>query len=196
MLRLLPGLLAAVLVGCVTINIYFPEAAAQQAADRIIDEVRGEVPASDTGAMLPAPAELLELAARAGRALAEVIVPAAHAQADFDARSPAATALEQSLKKRFPAIRPYLDAGAVGLTSAGLLEIRDRNAVALKERNAVRQLVAEQNADWEALYKEIARINKHPDWIDQIRQVFAQRWVAKARSGWYYRDAGGAWRQK
>jgi hypothetical protein len=26
-------------VGCVTINIYFPAAAAEQAADRIIDEV-------------------------------------------------------------------------------------------------------------------------------------------------------------
>lgn len=30
---------AAILAGCVTINIYFPAAAAEQAADRIIDEV-------------------------------------------------------------------------------------------------------------------------------------------------------------
>lgn len=30
---------AAVLAGCVTINIYFPAAAAERAADRIIDEV-------------------------------------------------------------------------------------------------------------------------------------------------------------
>ena len=30
---------AAVLSGCVTINIYFPAAAAEKAADRIIDEV-------------------------------------------------------------------------------------------------------------------------------------------------------------
>jgi len=30
---------AAVLAGCVTINIYFPAAAAEKAADRIIDEV-------------------------------------------------------------------------------------------------------------------------------------------------------------
>ena len=29
----------AVLAGCVTINIYFPAAAAEKAADRIIDEV-------------------------------------------------------------------------------------------------------------------------------------------------------------
>lgn len=30
---------AAVLAGCVTINIYFPAAAAQKAADKIIDDV-------------------------------------------------------------------------------------------------------------------------------------------------------------
>jgi len=30
---------ALTLVGCVTINIYFPAAAAEKAADRIIDEV-------------------------------------------------------------------------------------------------------------------------------------------------------------
>ena len=30
---------AVVLVGCVTINIYFPAAAAQTAADKVIDEV-------------------------------------------------------------------------------------------------------------------------------------------------------------
>lgn len=43
-------LAAAVLgTGCVTINIYFPAAAAEKAADRIIDEVwqlkRGDAPA-------------------------------------------------------------------------------------------------------------------------------------------------------
>ena len=32
-------LLAALAGGCVTINIYFPAAAAERAADRIIDEV-------------------------------------------------------------------------------------------------------------------------------------------------------------
>jgi hypothetical protein len=39
--RALAGLLlaAALSAGCVTINIYFPAAAAEKAADRIIDEV-------------------------------------------------------------------------------------------------------------------------------------------------------------
>ncbi len=45
---------ALICAGCVTINIYFPAAAAEKAADRIIDEVwqlkRGETPAPETPA--------------------------------------------------------------------------------------------------------------------------------------------------
>jgi hypothetical protein len=39
MARLLLLAAGAVLAGCVTINIYFPAAAAEKAADKIIDEV-------------------------------------------------------------------------------------------------------------------------------------------------------------
>lgn len=37
--RLAMAVTAALITGCVTINIYFPAAAAEKAADRIIDEV-------------------------------------------------------------------------------------------------------------------------------------------------------------
>lgn len=39
LLRCSGALAAVLLVGCVTINIYFPAAAAEKAADKIIDEV-------------------------------------------------------------------------------------------------------------------------------------------------------------
>lgn len=187
---------AALLVGCVTINIYFPEAEAQQAADRIIDEVRGAAEAAqpDTSAVFAFDRE--RLLAVSGQVLDWLVPAAAAADADFNAQSPASRALEQSLKKRFPAIKPFLDSGAVGLTAAGLLDIRDRNAIPLADRNRVRQLVNDQNTDWEALYQEMARINGHPDWVDRIRKVFAERWVAKAAPGWFYRDAAGNWQKK
>lgn len=183
---------ALALAGCVTINIYFPEAEAQEAADRIIEEVRGATEAAGADAAGPEADRIRRLA----RAVLDVLLPAAHAQADFDAASPATRALEASLKARFPSIRPFLDSGAVGLTADGLLDIRDRNAIPLKDRNRVRQLIADQNADWEALYKEIARINGHPEWVGQIRDVFAKRWVAKADGGWHYRDQAGTWHRR
>lgn len=190
------SLSALLLAACVTINVYFPAAEAERAADRIIDEVRGTSAADgeDTTSRLP----LEGMPARFAAALAEFLVPAAHAQGepDFDASSPAKRALEQSLKQRFPELKPYYESGAIGLTARGTIEFRDRSLIPLNERNRVRQLVAEQNADWEALYREIARINGRPEWEDEIRDVFADRWIAKARSGWYYRDDSGEWRRK
>jgi len=61
-LPLFPALLAALLAAgslgaCVTINIYFPAAAAEQAADRIIDEVyqmKGGAAAKPPAATAPA----------------------------------------------------------------------------------------------------------------------------------------------
>ena len=188
---------ALLLAACVTINVYFPEASAKEAADRIIDEVRGteEDGEDEDGATLyrrdrAAPARV------AMNALGTLLVPVANAQADFDATSSTKRALEASLKQRFGLLRPYYDSGAVGLTTQATIQIRDRASIPLKDRNKVRQLVAEQNDDWEALYEEIARINGRPEWIDQIRAVFAERWIAKARPGWYYRDGEGNWRQK
>ncbi|MBT8144799.1 MAG: YdbL family protein [Gammaproteobacteria bacterium] len=114
---------------------------------------------------------------------------------EFDKPSAEKQALENSLASRFPSLRPYLDSGAIGLTDAGLLEFRDRNLVPLKDRNSVVQLVAAQNNDWNALYAEIAKLNGHPEWQDSIRRTFAERWIAKADNGWYYRE-GGIWKQK
>ncbi|MEJ2602170.1 MAG: YdbL family protein [Gammaproteobacteria bacterium] len=188
---------AALLAACVTINVYFPAAEAERAADRIIDEVRGDTDAA-TDAVDPTGHRREGPTARFAMAVVDFVFPPALAQAkaDFDASSPAKRSLEQSLRQRFPQLKPYFDSGAVGLTAQGTIEIRDRNLVPLNERNRVRQLVSEQNADWEALYREIARINGQPDWVDDIRQVFAERWIAKADRGWYYRDNGGQWRQK
>ena len=193
----LTTLLAVLGVACVTINVYFPEAAAVEAADRIIDKVRGEA-AEDTASFLrPATASgqpiLMAFASGIGSFL--ISDAAAQAPVDFDKPSPEKRALESSLAERFPSLRPFFDSGAIGLTDSGLIEIRDRNLVPLKDRNNVVQLVAAQNNDWNALYREIAKLNDHPEWQDSIRSTFATRWVAKANSGWYYRE-NGVWKQK
>lgn len=55
-LSIITGLLGALaLGGCVTINIYFPAAAAERAADRIIDEVWQLNPDAKKPAAKPAP---------------------------------------------------------------------------------------------------------------------------------------------
>jgi uncharacterized protein len=191
------GLLAVFAAACVTINVYFPEAAAEQAADRIIDKVRGE-PADESGAYLVAPVTRAEplLVAAARQSLSFIIADAnAQGTVDFDKPSPKKTALENSLANRFPQLKAFFDSGAIGVNETGTIEIRDRNLVPLKDRNSLLQLVNAQNSDWDALYAEIANLNGHPEWVDSIRRTFASRWVAKADAGWWYRE-GGSWKQK
>lgn len=190
--------LAVFAAACVTINVYFPEAAATEAADRIIDKVRGEE--GNGGASLQLQegrSQELPVMVAFAHGVIGFFVSDANAQGaiNFDRPSPEKLALENSLAQRFPQLKPYYDTGAIGLTDAGLIDIRDRGLIALKDRNTVVQLVAAQNNDWSALYAEIAKLNDHPEWQDSIRSTFAERWIAKADKGWWYRE-GGTWKQK
>jgi uncharacterized protein len=120
---------------------------------------------------------------------------AAFAAADIEINTPGVTAIKQSLRSRFHDLRPYLDSGAVGLTANGLLAVRNAGAVPLSARQQVNALVTAQNRDRNALYAEIARANGHPEWLGEIRQTFAQRWIQRARPGWWV-QSGGGWTQK
>jgi uncharacterized protein YdbL (DUF1318 family) len=182
------------LAACVTINVYFPAAAAEKAADRIIEDIWGP----EKGPK-PAGNEQSSLGRVAGDVLVaalDFVIPAAHAQADIDVSSPAIRALTASMKGRAGQLEPFFSSGAVGLTADGQLEVRDVNTVALADRNKLRKLVADDNADRNSLYREIAGANGHPEWEADIRSTFAERWIANARAGWYYKSKAGAWTQK
>jgi uncharacterized protein len=200
--------LCLALSACVTINVYFPEAAAEKAADKIIEDVWGpeaEPSSSEKrdekrgGNASDAADEMGDvpriLFAAAGSAL-ELLIPSAHAQADLNIATPAVRQLTQSMEARHAQLKKYYDSGAVGLTRDGLIEVRDQNLTPLPERTAVRKLVADENADRANLYREIAAANGHPEWETDIRTTFAERWVTKASDGWFYQDSGGAWKQK
>src|SRR5262249_58851313 len=105
------------------------------------------------------------------------------AQADLDISSPAIRALTASMKGRAAELDPFFASGAVGLTADGLVEIRDANAVALADRNKLKKLVADENADRNSLYREIATANGHPEWEADMRGTFSERSTANARAG-------------
>ena len=86
--------------------------------------------------------------------------------------------------------------GAVGLARDGTVQLRDPNAVPLAQRQAANGLVVAENADRGALYREIARANGKPEWEQEIRATFGQRWIDKAKPGWWVQDARGNWTRK
>lgn len=120
----------------------------------------------------------------------------AHAQANLEINTPAIAALQQSMQRRYAELKPFLDSGAVGLTRDGNVALRDANLVPLPQRQQVNALLAADNADRAALYREVARANSHPEWEQDIRNTFAQRWIERAPAGWYYQTAAGTWARK
>lgn len=197
----MPVLLAVLLfvTACVTINVYFPAAAAQEAADRIINQVYGtdgEKPAEP--AAKPEPQSRLEhvfMIALTGT-LDWLIAPAAAATPNIDIKSPAIQGITAGMEARHPSLAPYYASGAIGMTRDGQITARDLNAIPLRDRSRVQQLIADENRDRAALYAEIARANGHPEWGDEIRATFARRWVDNAPGGWWYQDGSGGWKQK
>lgn len=189
------------LLGCVTINVYFPEAAAKKAADQFIDTV------IDTPATAPKKASPPASQGSGGgmaqwrpaERLLDLLVPSAQAADTPDIRiqTAASEAIRQRMRERFQnVLTPAFNAGAIGFTADGLVAVRDAGKLPLEQRSAVNAAVADENRDRLALYREIAQANGHPEWAGQIQATFAQGWIQRAAPGWYYQQPGGAWKQK
>ncbi|MDD2746293.1 MAG: DUF1318 domain-containing protein [Acidithiobacillus ferrooxidans] len=212
------GLLMA-LSACVTVNIYFPAAAAQKLADQVVGEV---YKAAAKGALLapvapavsvPAPpAAPTRSAAPGSNALSmaspyhaasyllamgfSAISGTAEAAANLDASSPGVQSARAQLEAIAAQMRPYFVSGAVGFTANGLVAIHDAAAVPLQQRAALNGLVNSNNSALSNLYQQIADANGHPEWAGQIQQTFAQAWINKAPAGYWYQSPSGQWQKK
>ena len=199
-------IMAFVAVSCVTINIYFPAAAVEKAAEDIVEEVWGsdedvEVEPTEvepTGETAPQSFRLEGL-----KHLAISLSPTtAHAAegtevADINVSTPAIKALKGSIHNRSDALKPFLNKGNVGIGKDGLLVVRSTEGLNLKYKSILKKLVAVENKDREALYAEIATANEiGPDKINDIKSLFAKSWIKNARKGWLIQGEDGQWRKK
>ena len=192
----------ALLAGCVTINVYFPAAAAQKAADQVISNIMGpgaapapasSAPPPSSGAGDPAQPQPLAML------ILDAVIPAANAAepANLDVQTPAIQAIESRMRSRFHStLQGLFAAGAIGLTHNGDVAMHDASKVPLAQRSQATQAIAAENSDRAELYKQIAVANGHPEWAQRMRESFAKQWISRARSGWYYQDASGNWQRK
>ena len=198
------------LTACVTINIYFPAAAAEEAARTIVrdvldvgDQAPEQPIPEDQDSQKDKPTQKQGRRYRYNRALVmvgkvlEFVVPSAHAAsaANIDINTPAINKLRKSMDARQRKLSPYYRSGAVGFDQQGKVSIRNLGEVALKDKNQLKKLVVDENKDRDALYREIARANKHPEWEADIRNTFARIWIEEAPKGYWYKQ-GGAWKKK
>ncbi|HZD41301.1 MAG TPA: YdbL family protein [Terriglobales bacterium] len=184
--------LSFVASACVTVNIYFPAAAVERAADQIVKETWGspkspekkEEPRSQISRL-----KALVLRVGADEAYAQ--------ETDINVSNPAIRALKASIKKRADVIKPFMDRGNIGITRDGLLAVRTTEGLSLKERAEVRQLVEAENRDRESLYVEIAKANNIAQQeVPRIKRIFARSWIEQAKPGWWIQDDQGNWKKK
>ena len=179
---------------CVTVNIYFPAAEVERAADQIVKETWGGA-AEPAKNVTPPPQSRNPNPSSATMSFS--LVSLVHAQEpDINVSNPAIRALKDSIKQRSEAIKPYMDRGNVGIAQDGLLTVRSTDGLSLKERAEITQLVQAENRDRESLYAEIAKANNiAKESIPKIKSIFAKSWIDQARSGWWIQDQGN-WRKK
>ena len=138
---------ALVFAACVTVNIYFPAAAIQKAADQIVDDVRGtkdqkqpEEKKNDKQSSIIDP-------------LRGLIGPReAHAQINVEVSTPAIRSLKQAMASNFGQLKPFYDRGAIGENNMGFVEPRDTGALNLKDKADLNRVVSQENGNRNTLY--------------------------------------------
>lgn len=189
----------AVIAGCVTVNIYFPAAKVEKTAEKIVGEVYQEKtveppPPGDKGK----PESLNERGARAVFALLERLGPApAFAEEATTVSNAAIRALKEQIAQRHQELRPYYQAGQVGIGKDGFLEARSTAGLGLPQVANLKRLVDADNAARRQLYEEVAKaLNLQPGQVSQVRQIFAKQWRDLAPAGYSIQTDAGQWIRK
>jgi uncharacterized protein YdbL (DUF1318 family) len=183
---------ALVFFSCITVNIYFPEAAVQKTAEEIVGEIRGE-----KGDKKEEKKEEIKKDVALSSSASFSLVPGLYAQQETTVSSPKIRALKESLKQRFAELVPFFKEGHLGEKVDGYLDIRSEEGLTLQERAGLRRLVKDENEDRGELYAEVASaLGIDAGQIDRVAKIFGQNWIEKARPGWWVQKDDGSWTRK
>lgn len=176
-------------VACVTVNIYFPAAKVERAAEDIVEDVYGtNQENNDDQSALES-------------FLALLTPQAAHAQvskAEIDKKSNAAIrGLKQSIAADHKKLVPYYNSGNIGITKDGYLKIISKDGLNIKQTADLRRIVSQDNDTRDQLYSEVAASMNIPgSELAKVKAIFAQEWQGRAPSGWFIQNANGKWMRK
>jgi uncharacterized protein YdbL (DUF1318 family) len=180
----------AFVAACVTVNIYFPEAQVKAAASQIESEIQKEAAAK-------AGEQPVKKIAVLPRTASFTFVPAAYAQEETTVSNPAIRALKDQSASNLAALMPYFNAGNVGLTNDGLVDVRDESGLNLQAKGTLRKLVKDDNDVRMKLYGEVAKaMNIEASQIAKIQKIFAESRIGAAPAGWWIQKDDGTWVKK
>ncbi len=117
-------------------------------------------------------------------------------EANLDVDSPSISVIKKSLAGRFATLNPLFESGVIGLTRDGMVAVSNATKINQADRARIDILVKDENMDRATLYREIARANGRPDWENELRKTFGERWISRAPSGWMIKNTKSEWVQK
>lgn len=205
------GFAALLIIACVTINVYFPEAAIKDISEQIEEEVALKAAeAAETAAAetqdesemdaVPATGESEAVPNSAG--LFDLLLGVTPAYADEVSRpeitNPAIRRIIDSRAARLPGIRNFKNMGVIGEGKDALLVPRNLQTMKdLKQRAEVQRLIKDENRDREQLFKEIAAAKSvELSQLARIKETYAATLRGDARAGDWIQMPDGQWKQK
>ena len=198
------SILSLLTAACVTVNVYFPVAAAEEAADEFVGQVyQKSIPkilneeikpkdSSEENVWEDSPNSSLSWVIK----LANIFIPFAYAEINIDISSPSIQVLQDNMAERHQKLKRGYDIGAIGITNDGLVTLRNSDKIPLKNLPKIKRWIEEENQERLNLYKEIALENQHPEWESDIKIIFISRWIELAESGWWYQNSKEQWQRK
>jgi uncharacterized protein YdbL (DUF1318 family) len=199
--RLTPALLLITTLACVTVNVYFPEAAIKELSQQIEEEVQRQ--AADEiepqgASTTRRPSRALAATSLSILALATPALAAQEEVAPPEVTNPAIRKIIEARAQRLEALDRYKTMGVLGENNQALLELRSLDPVAdLRQRAEVQRLLKAENEDRTQLFKEIAAA-KGVDLtqLPRIQETYAETLREKARPGDWIQRPDGSWAQK
>ena len=171
---------------CVTVNVNFPESAAQKATD---DYVRDLYRAKNRDKS-PSPEASIK------SSLIEWALPSAYADETFSLNSSTIMSIKESQKARAEEVLDYKAKGFIGEKQDGLLAVRPGPDLKPLLQKKIEKLVADENKDREKLYNATLKENKlAPNRITNVRETFSRSFQAESPSGTWV-ESGGTWAKK
>ncbi len=175
-------------LGCVTVNVNFPEGAVQRAADDYVKELYKARQEDEK--------QTAEKEKKSSSLFSFSLGNVAYAQAEFKVDSPKAKEIQGRQKSRLSEVTDLLANGQIGEGADGLLEVKASDAKPLLMKK-IEKVVKEENSDRKDLYDEVAKTNNISSSAkDQVQSSFAKSFQSAAPKGAWVEAKKGSWNKK
>jgi uncharacterized protein len=209
--------MCALLAACavITVNVYFPEKAVKEAYKSLDDVLLKNGAQKEPGAEKQPAAEPVAIDSKPQSNLfnglpAFSFCQAAHAAENYAddlaielAGMPEVIKAYEDMNKRLPRLNALFDSAAVGLTSQGLITVRDSTKVTAQDEGLVNLENQSRKVIVNSMAKAILKITKVEESKGALGQVlgkaaatYAETRREAAKPGWWLQLPNGRWIQK